>query len=275
MKKNSTINEINVNDVLLGRGGKINANAGNVQFRELVKAHKDAYLSAKRYQKGNVAQMVVNRIKSLDPPGRFLEECEEIENSWIEVSIERVLKKTKQALRELDDSDIVAERGSIPFPPPTYYPNRNPRLQQSTPVDYNIQRSLPVASTLSRSISYGDPRSFAASMVGGGDSSYSSTDTASTVPLMNNRRRYFSQMKNEASIESSISKPGTPLNLNQDTPSTFSQGASLSLNQDAAPLQFNENDRSKDFNEDEIMRESFHSISEKQSSGDVSISKEE
>ncbi len=110
MTTNSTsINEININDVLCGRGGKINAYSGNVQFRKLVKLHKKAYLMVKKHEKVEIAQMVVNTIQSMDPPGRFLKEHED-SKSWVEIPNERVLKKTKQALREPED-DQTEDKG--------------------------------------------------------------------------------------------------------------------------------------------------------------------
>lgn len=77
----------------------------------------------KKHEKVNVARMVVDTIKSMEPPGRFLKESED-SKSWVEIPIERVLKKTKQALREPDDD----EEGSaittgVTLQSPAYYPN--------------------------------------------------------------------------------------------------------------------------------------------------------
>jgi hypothetical protein len=46
----------NENDVLCGRGGRINAHAGNVQFREIVVVRKKAYLAkeTKKLEKGKL-----------------------------------------------------------------------------------------------------------------------------------------------------------------------------------------------------------------------------
>jgi len=60
-----------------------------------------------------IAAEVVNRIRSLDPPGRFLREDLDPNNQgmWIDIGDERARKKAGQALRE-DAPDIRAEMGA-------------------------------------------------------------------------------------------------------------------------------------------------------------------
>lgn len=97
------------NDVLCGRGGRINSHEGNVKFREIVNALKPFYLSqtTKKAEKAVIAAEVVARIRSLNPPGRFLKETDK-EGVWVEISDEKARKKAGQALRE-DAPDLRAE----------------------------------------------------------------------------------------------------------------------------------------------------------------------
>eukprot|EP00562_Extubocellulus_spinifer_P003670 CAMPEP_0178538230 /NCGR_PEP_ID=MMETSP0696-20121128/36998_1 /TAXON_ID=265572 /ORGANISM="Extubocellulus spinifer, Strain CCMP396" /LENGTH=726 /DNA_ID=CAMNT_0020170483 /DNA_START=286 /DNA_END=2466 /DNA_ORIENTATION=+ len=95
----------NRNDVLSGRGGRINAHPGNVQFRELINGMKAVYLSpkTKKLEKAHIANDVVRRIRHMDPPGRFLKE--EKDGMWWDIGDEKARKKVGQALRE-DAPDI-------------------------------------------------------------------------------------------------------------------------------------------------------------------------
>lgn len=92
------VDEININDVLMGRGGRVNNYKGNRQFRKIVNSYREFYLAAKsKSEKLIIARNVIDHIRSLQPPGRFLSE----ENgAWFEVKKEAALKKTSQALRE-------------------------------------------------------------------------------------------------------------------------------------------------------------------------------
>lgn len=64
-----------------------------------MKSYKDKYLKAKKKQKPNVAAEVVTKIRSLDPPGRFLKKDKE--TGWyLDIGDARAKEKTSQALRE-------------------------------------------------------------------------------------------------------------------------------------------------------------------------------
>jgi len=91
----------NKNDVLSGRGGKINSHSGNVQFREMVKYHQAEYLSkdTKKLDKAKIAHKIVQEIRNMDPPGCFLRHDTKT-NCWIEIGDARARKKTGQAMRE-------------------------------------------------------------------------------------------------------------------------------------------------------------------------------
>jgi len=96
----------NVNDVLCGRGGRINSHAGNVQFRDIIHSKKKAYLAptTKKLEKAHIAAGIVNDIRTMNPPGRFLKE-EKGTLMWYDIGDAKAIKKTGQALRE-DAPDI-------------------------------------------------------------------------------------------------------------------------------------------------------------------------
>lgn len=91
-----------VNDVLMGRGGRINKHAGNVQLRNIVAARQQEYLSSStgKLDKAYIAADIVAAIRlQYHPPGRFLEQ-NPVDHTWYEVGDERAIRKVLQALRE-------------------------------------------------------------------------------------------------------------------------------------------------------------------------------
>ncbi|GFH50893.1 hypothetical protein CTEN210_07369 [Chaetoceros tenuissimus] len=93
------IKDINENDVLCGRGGATNSHSGNRSYRKLVKKMKQKYLSAKKKDKPHVAGEVVDIIRQLDPPGRFLKKSKD--TGWyVDIGDAKAKEKTSQALRE-------------------------------------------------------------------------------------------------------------------------------------------------------------------------------
>ena len=105
------IHEPNDNDVLCGRGGRINAHTGNVRFRDIVVQRKKDYLAptTKKLEKAHIAADIVRDIRAKDPPGRFLKE--DPDGSWYDIGDAKAIKKVGQALRE-DAPDIRDEIGS-------------------------------------------------------------------------------------------------------------------------------------------------------------------
>mmetsp|Transcript_10533 Transcript_10533/g.11969 ORF Transcript_10533/g.11969 Transcript_10533/m.11969 type:complete len:230 (+) Transcript_10533:266-955(+) len=100
------ITDPNENDVLCGRGGRINSHAGNVQFRDIIHSKKKEYLapSTKKLEKAHIAAGIVNDIRTMDPPGRFMKE-DRGTGMWFDIGDAKAIKKTGQALRE-DAPDI-------------------------------------------------------------------------------------------------------------------------------------------------------------------------
>ena len=105
------ISDPNENDVLCGRGGRINSHAGNVKFRDVINAKKKEYLAptTKKLEKAHIAASIVNEIRGMNPPGRFLKEDRDT-GLWFDIGDAKAIKKAGQALRE-DAPDIRPEIG--------------------------------------------------------------------------------------------------------------------------------------------------------------------
>jgi len=119
----------NGNDVLSGRGGRINAHVGNVQFREMVNQRKSEYLnvSTKKLEKAHIAATIVREVRGMVPSGRFLKQDSDT-GMWYDIGDTKAIKKVGQALRE-DAPDIRQEivnhqLGSSSSSPP--HPSRLP-----------------------------------------------------------------------------------------------------------------------------------------------------
>lgn len=87
-------------DVLCGRGGRINTHPGNVALRELVSLRQLEYLSerTKKLDKAYIAAEIVAAIRA-QYGGRFLRQNSE-DQYWYEIGDDRAIRKVLQALRE-------------------------------------------------------------------------------------------------------------------------------------------------------------------------------
>lgn len=118
------------NDVVLGRGNNIANHPGNLLFRQLVLEQKSAYNSAPRQEKGMIASSIVERVRTLDPPGRFLELGDD--GLFRDVQEHRVLEKTCQACRErkwgsaAPSAALSAAPSSSSVPPPPPHEGTSP-----------------------------------------------------------------------------------------------------------------------------------------------------
>lgn len=116
-KPGITRDQLNPHDVLCGRGSGSNDYRGNIAYRKLICAKKDAYRQAKRRDKSILASEIVEKVHSMG--GRFLERSGEGDSfssvgsrssysseitvekdMWYEVGKTRAEVKTKQALRQ-------------------------------------------------------------------------------------------------------------------------------------------------------------------------------
>ena len=89
------------NDILCGRGRPFQCHYGNLEFHKLVGEHRDMYSRARRARKPEIAQELVQMIKSgkRGPPGRFLKR-NNLAQGWMEVSDEVAQEKVSHALRD-------------------------------------------------------------------------------------------------------------------------------------------------------------------------------
>lgn len=89
------------NDVLCGRGGTVNAHPGNEQYRKFVDSKKRLYLTARfKREKRLISGQIVDQVRNLDPPGRFLMKDSANPSTWHDIGDEKARDKTSQALRE-------------------------------------------------------------------------------------------------------------------------------------------------------------------------------
>lgn len=131
-------------DVLCGRGGGINSHVGNRVFRDWVAERRlDYNLASSKADKARVAKEVMNRVTIQDPPGRFLQRdpTSGIGSWWIEVSEEKAMAKTSQALRE-GAPTIRAQHQHPDDSPTSRSPNHRTRSRDDTPISSPISSSV-------------------------------------------------------------------------------------------------------------------------------------
>ncbi len=86
-------------DILSGRGNGANQHPGNIFFRNLIHKYKHHYIHTGPSEKKLITKRIVEEVQERNPPGRFLKQNPETE-LWDCLDIDKVLKKTGQALRE-------------------------------------------------------------------------------------------------------------------------------------------------------------------------------
>ena len=86
-------------DILSGRGNGANQHPGNIFFRNLIHKYKHHYIHTGPSEKKLITKRIVEEVQQRNPPGRFLKQNQDTE-LWDCLDIEKVLKKTGQALRE-------------------------------------------------------------------------------------------------------------------------------------------------------------------------------
>lgn len=114
-----------VHDVLNGRGVNIAQHPGNERFRALVNSRYDADYCTQytTTEKRAVAREIVEYIRSLDPPGRFLKRAGRSKNSrglegpWEELTEQESIKKACQALRDCNRQDRSGYAAAVEVPP--------------------------------------------------------------------------------------------------------------------------------------------------------------
>ena len=91
-------NSISPNDVLLGRGGNTFRHIGNRKFRDLARSLARKYANSTKLAKSQIARDMVNSLKDVDPPGRFLKKVGF--RQWEEVPDVIAREKASQCLRD-------------------------------------------------------------------------------------------------------------------------------------------------------------------------------
>lgn len=91
--------EPGVNDVLVGRGSHIKKHSGNIQFWCLVEARKKRYMANEttKLERTLIATGVMQNIRSMKPPGRFLKKGPD--GKWFEIEDSKARKKVGRALK--------------------------------------------------------------------------------------------------------------------------------------------------------------------------------
>ena len=88
------ISTLNDNDVLSGRGGRVNKHPGNIVFRTLVQDYKHEYLDprTRKMEKAHVAARLVAQVRGMNPPGRFLKEDSDNAGMFLEIGDQKAWK---------------------------------------------------------------------------------------------------------------------------------------------------------------------------------------
>lgn len=119
MDQLSGISSYRDNDVLSGRGSAINNHQGNRFFQSLVKALRAEYVATAKVEKPIFARKIVEFIRGLNPPGRFLKQDPQTQ-LWYDIGNRKAMDKTRQALREgAPDLAKHIKEGSLKIDVPT------------------------------------------------------------------------------------------------------------------------------------------------------------
>ena len=117
----TSVNAIKVHehDVLSGRGVNFAQHPGNERFRALVLSRADdSYCQEYSVsEKRAVASAIIEHIRQLKPPGRFLRRAANssrgMAGPWEELTPHEVIRKTCQALRDCNRSDQMGYAAAI------------------------------------------------------------------------------------------------------------------------------------------------------------------
>jgi len=90
----------NENDVLMGRGGKNNQWHGNEKLRILARGRCKEYQKASKKGKSQISRELVDAVRKMNPPGRFLRKQAGGSSKWEDVGDDVAREKTSQVLRD-------------------------------------------------------------------------------------------------------------------------------------------------------------------------------
>jgi len=91
--------DIGVNDIVLGRGGKTYMHSGNEALRQLAISLAPTYLVSSKSIKSQFSRDMVDFVRSKDPPGRFLKRSKK-RDEFEEIDFMAAREKTSQFLRD-------------------------------------------------------------------------------------------------------------------------------------------------------------------------------
>jgi hypothetical protein len=86
-------------DVLSGRGAGISKHPGNQRWRELISDNISDYVAMQRSKRPTITCSIVQAVRSLSPPGRFLAKDKRT-GKWYDIGDDQANLKTAQALRD-------------------------------------------------------------------------------------------------------------------------------------------------------------------------------
>ena len=95
---NPLVSDLHAHDVILGRGEGVNKHYGNILFRKLVAPLRTKFHD--REEKKQAAMQIIDGIKQLNPPGRFLMISPVDKSSLYEISDKKAVTKVYQSLRD-------------------------------------------------------------------------------------------------------------------------------------------------------------------------------
>lgn len=87
------------NDILMGRGGKNNQHVGNENLRGLARLQCENYRLASKKGKSYISRQLVQQVRQLSPPGRFLKKNHGT-GVWEDVGDDVAREKASQVLRD-------------------------------------------------------------------------------------------------------------------------------------------------------------------------------
>lgn len=124
-------------DVIKGRGNGANLHPGNVSFRKIVSAHKDAYYVSSNDEKKKIVYRIIQLVQASNPPGRFLTEDAGV---WKPMDQRSIFRKVGQALREhqvrLKEADLNRDK------PPKVININAPAGQSGVSLNTNSKRGI-------------------------------------------------------------------------------------------------------------------------------------
>lgn len=95
----------NQNDIFLGRGGNMWRKEGNNRLRNICQQWNHKYNSVPKAKKPMIAKTIVDQVKAMEPPGRFLKKrCESSgvsDIAWEEVDDSVAIEKVSQLFRDI------------------------------------------------------------------------------------------------------------------------------------------------------------------------------